>query len=169
RDDFLSASGRTLSVARPIEISVSRISTSRLSSPNFTRSLIIPASKGCAEGPAMGPVSLLTSTLPRPKALKSAQEPLLDGLPAVGLGPGRFAGLDHLLLVILGVVRDFGLLPRRLPAAQAFEDDGRLVGHQHAAFLAFAAVLQMRLLLVHPAAGDPFLDADLQLLGDGHA
>ena len=46
REDFLSASGRTLSVARPMEISVSFSSTSRLSSPNFTSSLIIPASKG---------------------------------------------------------------------------------------------------------------------------
>src|SRR5579859_601554 len=121
-----------------------------------------------AAGPP-APVSLLTTTLPRPKALKCGQEPLLDGLPSMRGRSGRLAGPDRLLFVVLGVVDDLVLLPGHVAAARALVDDGRPEDLHDAALLALAAALQVRRLAVHPAAGDPLLRADLELLGRGLA
>src|SRR2546427_580348 len=87
----------------------------------------------------------------------------------MGLVPGRFAGLDDLLLMRLGIVRDFLFFPGRLTAAGALEHDRRLGDFRDATFLALAAAFQMRLLAVHPAAGDPLFDADFDLLRRGLA
>src|SRR6185436_6766251 len=114
------------------------------------------------------PVPIVLRSGPGPRCL-SAAEPLLDGLPPVGLGSRALAGLDGLLVVLLGVVGDFCFLAGRLAAGHALEDDRQLAGLEDAAFLALAAVLQVGRLPVHPAAGDPLLDADLDLLGRRHA